>query len=338
MRRFTFPPPELALIADWEQKVAAISPAVLNENIRAIAGTPSWLLIFFEHLFALRPQLPPQLAAFFPDLELLVHGGVNFAPYRAQFDTLLQGSRAETREAYAASEGFIAVADRGPGEGLRLITDNGLFYEFIPVGELGNAKPTRHWVNDLQTGIDYAIAITSCAGLWSYIIGDTVRFLEKSPPRLVVTGRTSYALSSFGEHLTGEDVETSVAEAAKAIGASVSDFSVGTLFPSAERNRGGHLYVVEFSSTPPSVDGAKRFIESVDRELCHRNDDYRAHRSGGFGMDPPRLLVLRRGSFEAWMKSRGKLGGQNKVPRIINDQGLFASLRDFSTGRIVASA
>jgi hypothetical protein len=145
-------------------------------------------------------------------------------------------------------------------------------------------------------------------------------------------------LSSFGEHLTGEDVETSVAEAAKAIGASVSDFSVGTLFPAAERNRGGHLYVVEFSSTPPNVDGAKRFIESVDRELCRRNDDYRAHRSGGFGMDPPRLLVLRRGSFEAWMKSRGKLGGQNKVPRIINDQGLFASLRDFSTGRIVASA
>jgi hypothetical protein len=338
MRRFTFPPPELALIADWEQKVAAITPAVFNENIRAIAGTPSWLLIFFEHLFALRSQLPPQLGAFFPDLELLVHGGVNFAPYRAQFDTLLQGSRAETREAYAASEGFIAVADRGPGEGLRLLTDNGLFYEFIPVGELGSAKPTRHWVKDLQTGIDYAIAVTSCAGVWSYIIGDTVRFLERSPPRLIVTGRTSYALSSFGEHLTGEDVETSVAEAAKAIGGSVSDFSVGTLFPAAERSRGGHLYVVEFSSAPPNADSAKRFIEVVDQELCRRNDDYRAHRSGGFGMDPPRLLVLRRGSFETWMKSRGKLGGQNKVPRIINDQGLFTSLRNFSAGRIVASA
>ena len=338
MRPFTFPPPELALIADWEKKVAAITATVLNQNIRAIAGTPSWLLIFFEHLFAMRPQLLPRLDAFFTELELLVHGGVNFAPYRPQFDRLLEGSRAETREAYAASEGFIAVADRGPGDGLRLITDSGLFYEFIPVRELGSAKPARHWVKDLQAGMDYAIAVTSCAGLWSYIIGDTVRFLDTSPPRLIVTGRISYSLSSFGEHLTGEDVETAIAKAAMAIGAMVLDFAVGTLFPAAERSRGGHLYVVEFSSAPPNADDAKRFIDLVDRELCRRNDDYRAHRSGGFGMDSPRLLVVRRGSFEAWMKSRGRLGGQNKVPRIINDQGLFASLRDFCADLVIASA
>ena len=338
MRPFTFPPPELALIADWEEKVAAITAAILDQNIRAIAGTPSWLLIFFEHLFATRPQLPPRLGAFFPDLELLVHGGVSFAPYRPQFDRLLESSRAETREAYAASEGFIALADRGPADGLRLITDNGLFYEFIPVGELGSAKPARHWIRDVQTGIDYAIAITSCAGLWSYIIGDTVRFAETSPPRLVVTGRISYSLSSFGEHLTGEDVETAVAGAARAIGASVSDFAVGTIFPDAERSRGGHQYVVEFGSPPFKPDDAKRFIELLDQELCRRNDDYRAHRSGGFGMDSPRLLIVRRGTFEAWMKSRGRLGGQNKVPRIINDQGLFASLRDFCAERVIASA
>lgn len=338
MRRFTFPPPGLSLIADWEKKVVAITATILDQNIRAIAGTPSWLLIFFEHLFAIRPQLPPRLGAFFPELELLVHGGVNFAPYRSQFDRLLEGSRAETREAYAASEGFIAVADRGPGDGLRLITDNGLFYEFIPVGELGSANPARHWVGDLQAGIDYAIAVTSCAGLWSYIIGDTVRFLETSPPRLIVTGRTSYALSSFGEHLTGEDVETAISGAANAIGAPISDFSVGTLFPAAERSRGGHLYVVEFSSAPPNADDAKRFIELVDQELSRRNDDYRAHRSDGFGMDSPRLLVVRRGTFEAWMKSRGRLGGQNKVPRIINDPGLFASLCDASADRVIASA
>ena len=338
MRPFTFPPPELALIADWEKKVAAITAAILDQNIRAIAGTPSWLLIFLEHLFAARPQLPPRLGAFFPDLELLVHGGVNFAPYRPQFDRLLESSHAETREAYAASEGFVAVADRGPADGIRLITDNGLFYEFIPVGELGSAKPARHWVRDVQTGIDYAIAITSCAGLWSYIIGDTVRFLGTSPPRLIVTGRISYALSSFGEHLTGEDVETAVGAAAKAIGASVSDFAVGTIFPGAERSRGGHQYLVEFSSAAFKPGDAKRFVELLDRELCRRNDDYRAHRSGGFGMDSPRLLIVRRGTFETWMKSRGRLGGQNKVPRIINDRDLFASLCDFCAGRVVASA
>jgi len=338
MRPFTFPPPELALIADWEKKVAAVSAAILQQNIRAIAGTPSWLLIFFEHLFAMRPELPDRLGAFFPDLELLVHGGVNFAPYRQQFDRLLEISRAETREAYAASEGFIAVADRGPGDGLRLITDNGLFYEFIPVGEVGNPTPARHWIKDVQPGIDYAIAVTSCAGLWSYIIGDTVRFVDTSRPRLIVTGRISYALSSFGEHLTGEDVETAVAEAAKAIGASVSDFAVGTIYPGTERSRGGHQYIVELSCAPANPEHPKRFIELVDRELSRRNDDYRAHRSGGFGMDSPRLLIVRRGSFEAWMKSRGRLGGQNKVPRIINDQQLFASLREFCTQNVIASA
>jgi len=337
IRPFTFPPPELALIADWEEKVAAISASILDQNIRAIAGTPSWLLIFFEHLFALRPQLAPRLGAFFPDLELLVHGGVNFAPYRPQFARLLENCRAETREAYAASEGFIAVADCRPSDGLRLITDNGLFFEFIPVGELGGAKPARHWVENLQPGTDYAIAVTTCAGLWSYIIGDTVRFLGTSPPRLIVTGRSSYALSSFGEHLTGEDVETAVAEAAKAIDGLVSDFAVGTLFPGANRSRGGHQYIVEFSSAPPTAGDAQRFIELVDQELSRRNDDYRVHRSGGFGMDRPRLLIVRRGSFEAWMKSRGRLGGQNKVPRIINDQRLFASLSEFCADRLVVS-
>ncbi|HEX5282211.1 MAG TPA: GH3 auxin-responsive promoter family protein [Micropepsaceae bacterium] len=327
-RRFRFPPPELALIEDWEQKIAALNTAVLDQDIRVIAGTPSWLLIFFERLFATRPNLPPRLKAFFPNLELLVHGGVNFAPYRPQFEVLLENSNAETRESYAASEGFIAVADRGPGEGMRLITDNGIFYEFIPVSELETPKPARHWVGNFETGVDYAIAVTTCAGLWSYLIGDTVRFLERTPPRLVITGRVSYMLSSFGEHLTGEEIENAVAQAASELGIAVSDFSVGTVFPGGETPRGGHLYVVEFAR-PPGPTEARRFTDLVDFELCRCNDDYKVHRSGGFGMDPPRLLAVQKGTFANWMKSRGRLGGQNKVPRVINDQTLFQSLRRF---------
>lgn len=336
-RSFTFPPPELALIADWETKVGAIVDAIPDQDIRAIGGTPSWLLIFFEHLFSRRPGSPPRLASFFPNLELVAHGGVNFAPYRPQFATLLEGTRAETREVYAASEGFVAVADREAQAGLRLITDNGLFYEFIPLAELGNSRPARHWIETIEPGLEYAIAVSSCAGLWAYILGDTIRFLDTVPPRLVITGRTSYALSGFGEHLTGEDIETAVAAAAAAIGGVVSDFSAGILYPRVESSRGGHLYVIEFCSAPPDPAGAKRFIELIDFELCRRNDDYRAHRSGGFGMDSPRLIIVQHGTFEGWMKARGKLGGQNKVPRIINDQGLFESLRSFCAGRIAVS-
>lgn len=336
-RPFTFPPPDMALITDWEDKIDVLSDAVLDQDVRLLAGTPSWVLIFLEHVFARRPNLVPRLVSFFPNLELLIHGGVNFAPYRPRFEELLSGSHAEPRESYAASEGFIAVADRNPGEGMRLITDNGIFYEFVPVGELDSANPVRHWMGNLDTGVDYAIAVTTCAGLWSYIVGDTVRFVSRTPPRLLITGRISYALSSFGEHLTGEEIENAVADAARSIGAMVSDFSAGTIFPGEETARGGHLYVVEFLTAPTPGQAAK-FIDDLDAGLCRRNDDYRVHRSGGFGMDPPRLIAVQKGTFEAWMKSRGRLGGQNKVPRVINDPVLFQSLRSFCSERIAATA
>ena len=328
-RGYVYPPQELALIADWERKIKAISRGVLKEDIRNIAGTPSWVLIFFERLFALEPQREPLLRAFFPNLELITHGGVNFAPYRPQFDALLVGSHAETREVYAASEGFIAAADRGPGEGMRLVCDNQLFFEFIPLDELERENPTRHWVKTIEPGIDYAIAVTSCAGLFAYVLGDTVKFVDRTPPRLLVTGRTSYYLSSFGEHLTGDEIEDAVGSAAAAIGAQISDFSVGSIFPEPGRSRGGHLYIVEFNGQLPTEAGAKQFLDTIDTVLSRRNDDYRAHRSGGFGLDPPRLQAVPRGTFAAWMKARGKLGGQNKVPRVITDEALFQSLRTF---------
>jgi hypothetical protein len=329
-RRYMYPPREYALIADWERKVEVLSRGILDQDIRVIAGTPSWLLIFFERLFALKPERKPKLGAFFPNLELVIHGGVNFAPYRPQFETLLAGSHAETREVYAASEGFIAVADRGSGEGLRLIADNGLFFEFVPLAELGSPNPARHWVGKLELGVDYAVVVTSCAGLWAYVMGDTVKFVTRDPPRLLVTGRTSYYLSSVGEHLTGEEIEQAVSKAAFALGAQIADFSVGAIYPSADRSRGQHLYIVEFNTPMPDPNATKRFLEIIDDVLLRRNDDYRAHRSGGFGLDPPQLLPVKRGTFEAWMKSRGQLGGQHKVPRVIANPELFESLRRFA--------
>jgi hypothetical protein len=327
---YCFPPRELALIADWEQKIERLATACLGQDIRTITGTPSWLLIFFERLFALRPEWSGQLSRFFPNLELLVHGGVNFAPYRERFEELLAGSHAELREVYPASEGFFAVADRGPGEGMRLILDNGIFYEFVPVQELETPAPTRHWLGTVQPGVTYALAVSSCAGLWAYVVGDTVRFVGLDPPRILVAGRTSYFLSAFGEHLSGEEIEAAVAAAARSVGCTIADFSVGPVFPDAARRLGRHLYVVEFGERSPSDQQLHAFALALDARLCHDNDDYRAHRSGGFGLDAPEVLRVPHGTFAAWMRGRGQLGGQHKVPRVVADPALFRQLRDFA--------
>lgn len=331
IRSRSFPPLDLALIADWEKKVDLLARASIDLDIRSIGGTPSWLLILFDRLAALRGEKRLPLARFWPNLELVVHGGVHFGPYQSQFEALLEGSHAETRESYAASEGFIAAQDRGPGEGMRLQLDTGLYYEFIPAEELDAANPTRHWIGDAETGVNYAIAVSSCAGVWSYLIGDTVRLVSRDPPRLLVTGRTAYSLSAFGEHLIGEEIEEAVSRAAAAIGAEVADYSVGAVFPESAGERGGHLYVVEFFGAVPDEAARAAFAAAIDRFLSEKNEDYAAHRSGGFGMKPPAILVMKEGGFAAWMKARGRYGGQNKVPRIINDQEMFAGLRAFAS-------
>lgn len=325
LQRFAFPPPDIALMKDWDAKVAACIAAAAGVDIRAVTGTPSWLqLLFDRHAAALgRPALAREL---YPNLELLVHGGVSFAPYRAHFEAFLAGSHAELREVYAASEGFIAVADRGPDDGLRLLSDIGLFFEFIPFDELEQGRPQRHWLADVEPGVDYAIAVSSCAGLWAYLIGDLVRFVSRTPPRLIVTGRTSQAMSAFGEHLIGAEIDDAVATAARAVGADVADYAMGALFPARSGEPGGHLFVVEFDRPLDSAAQAA-FAACLDSRLSELNDDYRAHRSAGFGMAAPRLAVVPSGFFAAWMKSRGKLGGQHKVPRVVTDPELWSNLR-----------
>lgn len=328
VRRFFFPPLELALIGDWEVKIEKLARASLSEDIRAIIGPPNWLLVLFDRLMQLRPG-SSVLTDFYPNLELVLHGGMSFAPYRERFRQLLAGSKAETREIYAASEGFFAVADQGDGEGMRLITDNGIFYEFIPVSELGSERPSRHWLGTIEPGVDYALVLTSCSGLWSYVIGDTVRFVDTRPPRLLVTGRTSYVLTAFGEHLIAEQIESAIGSAAAAIGANVRDYAVGSIFPQGSEVAGRHRYFVEFEAgLPPSSDMAV-FRHALDDRLIRLNEDYQRRRVGSIGLREPIVEAVEPGMFKAWMKSRGKLGGQNKVPRIINDPALFQALAEF---------
>jgi hypothetical protein len=324
----TFPPRELALLSDWEEKVARLAEACTGEDIRLIGGTPSWLLVFLDTLAELR-GVDANLAALFPNLEVLVHGGVDFSPYRRRFTDLLAGSHAELREVYPASEGFIASADRDEGEGMRLNLSHGLFYEFVPVDELDTANPTRHWIADAEPGVNYALALSTCAGLWGYVLGDTVELVDLDPPRVKVTGRTSYMLSAFGEHLIAAEVEAAVGAAAAEIGASVSDWSVGAVIPEQAGALGGHLYIVEFAGAGVSEAQVAAFAARLDRDLIATNEDYAAHREEDFGMRPPDVRAVPPGAFAAWMKSRGQLGGQHKVPRIILDQDLFANLRAF---------
>src|SRR6185436_891247 len=188
------------------------------------------------------------------------------APYRGRFLKLFEGLNVDMREVYAASEGFPASADRGFGEGLRMNVDAGLFYEFVPLEEIASPNPTRHWLGNAKTGVNYALVLATCAGVFGYIVGDTVRLVEKSPPRILITGRTSYGLSAFGEHLIAEEIETGVADAAAAIGADVTDYSVGAVFKGHEAPRDGHLWIVEFKQTPDKA-GIEKFRQVLDDTL-----------------------------------------------------------------------
>lgn len=327
-RPWFFPPLELALIPDWEEKIDRIARACLDEDIRAISGAPNWLLLFFDKVAQVAPS-GSDLATTFPRLELVIHGGIDFAPYRDRFRQLLDGTPAETREVYFASESSIAIADRGDGDGLRLIYDNDTFFEFVPVGELERAAPTRHWLATIETGVEYAVVVSTCAGAWAYVLGDTVRFIDRNPPRLLITGRTSYLLSTFGEHVIGEQIEQAIRSAANSIGAAVVDYCVGVVFPESEKV-GGHLYIVEFTDGIPHAARMNAFASVLDQALAASNADYREHRAGDFGLAPPRVQAVAPGTFAAWMKLRGRLGGQHKVQRVINDAKLLASLQEFA--------
>jgi hypothetical protein len=324
-RPYFFPTGELGGIADWEVKTERLARESLTQDIRSISGGPSWILLFFEQLAKLSPERAFRLVDCYPKLEMIVHGGVSFAPYARRFAELLQDGRAETREVYPASEGFIAIADREPAAGLRLLVDNGLFFEFVPVEELDAEAPTRHWLGNAQPDVNYALVVTTCAGLWSYVVGDTVRLASLDPPRVFVTGRTSYSLSAFGEHLIGQEIERAVAVAAVSAQASVRDFSVGAVHDPGGSGRGHHLYLVEFEE-PLEETALGRFATTLDAELCRLNADYAEHRRGDFNMQAPRVVEVAPGAFAAWMKERGKLGGQNKVPRVICDPAAFAAL------------
>jgi hypothetical protein len=302
-----------------------------SRDITAIGGQTPWLLAYLERAFTLKNKKYESLAEKFPLLELIICGGVNFSPYEHRFEAIMKSQQVALREVYAASEGFIAIGNGHPGNGMNPLLDNGLFFEFVPLEEIDAANPTRHWMETVEPNIDYAIAVSSNSGLWAYLIGDIIRFKEVEAPCIVVTGRTGQALSAFGEHLIEAEIVEAVTKAADVIGKSVQEFAVGPIFPSAAGEIGRHLYIVEFSDPPPDSARNRKFTAKIDSVLKEINLDYLGVRSGDLIIYRPELLTAPPGTFYGWMKKRGKLGGQNKVPRILVNQVLFEELRQFAT-------
>jgi hypothetical protein len=315
------PGAELARLTDWRLKMERLASLALKRPIRTISGTTSWMLLFFE-IAAAAGGTRERLRDLFPALELLVHGGVGFTPYRDRFAHWLEGSTAVTREVYAASEGFIAVADRAEGDGLRLLLDRGLFYEFVDPVQIGSASCDRRWIGTADLGKPYALVLTTNSGLWSYVLGDTVCLVSREPPRVLITGRLAWTLSVAGEHLTGADLEAAISEAARALGCQVVEFSAAPVHPNAGDARAGHLFAVELDRPADRL----AFGRALDGALQRVNDDYAAHRAGDFGLRPPEIRLLPAGSFERWMQRRGKLGSQNKVPRVVPTVEALAQL------------
>jgi hypothetical protein len=308
-----------AALTDWEQKLDAVAREAEAADVRGIGGMPSWLICLFERVLKLRGEAgrpAGTLAQVWPNLSLLVHGGVNFSPYRATFEALF-GRPATTLEVYPASEGFMGIEDVPGTQDLLLMMDSGLFYEFIPAEEVAAVRPTRRTVADVETGVNYAIALSTNSGLWSYLVGDTVRFVSLRPHRLRVTGRTQQFLSAFGEHLVVEDVEIAVAAACRAAAAQVQDFHVAPIYPGGKDVRPRHQWLVEFLQPPPD---AEKFRLALDQALQRQNEDYAAHRQGDAGMRPPEIFPLPPKTFYRAMKQIGRFGAQNKAPRLRNDR------------------
>jgi hypothetical protein len=323
LRPYFFPPPDIGLMGDWEQKVKVLARESAHLPITMLTGVPSWLLTLFDYL---KKETGKQhIIDIWPTLQLVVHGGAMFDPYRRVFREVVGSEHVSFQDTYPSSEGYVATEDPRYGL-LRLFVDNGIFFEFVPVDELNKDKPTRHTVANLETGAQYAVVLTTCAGLWSFILGDTVRFERRDPPLLKFTGRTKYFLSAFGEHLISEEIEQAVTRAAEATGAMVVDFHVGPIFPTEPNKPGHHRYLIEFSKPPGDL---VQFTTKLDEALHELNKDYVAYRVGSISLGPPEVTPVRCGGFADWMRSKGKLGGQHKVPRMDNSGQITAEISNF---------
>lgn len=308
-------------IEDWEEKLERIIDETLTANMTLISGIPPWAQMYFDRIQA---RTGKKIKDVFPNFSVFVYGGVNFEPYRAKlFDSI--GKKVDSIETYPASEGFIAYQDSQTQEGLLLLLNNGMFFEFVPAEEYFNENPRRLSIEEVELGKNYALIINSNAGLWGYSIGDTVKFVSKDPYRLVVTGRIKHFISAFGEHVIGEEVEKAMKQACQKF--SEVELVEFTVAPNVAPTEGlpHHEWLIEFSSPPQDMEA---FALELDQHMRQLNVYYDDLISGNI-LRTLKITSLKRNAFIEYMKSQGKLGGQNKVPRLSNDRKIAEALRSF---------
>ena len=320
LRTNQLPSYEINCIEDWEEKLDRIIEETMDKDMTLISGIPPWMQMYFERLTLKTGRSVKQL---FPNFSIMVHGGVKFGPYRSNLMNAI-GGQVDTLETFPASEGFFAFQDTREAEGLLLNTDSGIFFEFVPATGIFDENPRRLGLHEVEKGVNYALLVTSNAGLWSYNIGDTVRFTSLDPYRIEVTGRTRHYISAFGEHVIGEEVESSLMEAAESGGVGIKEFTVAPLIRQGD-GRSCHEWFIEFENVPEDLEV---FAARVDGNLRKKNIYYNDLLSGNI-LKPLVIRPVRRDAFISYMKSVGKLGGQNKVPRLSNGREVADALEQY---------
>ena len=320
LRKNQLPSFETNCIEEWEEKLEKVVEETLGKDMTLIGGIPPWMQMYFDSLVAKTGKPVKDL---FPNLQLLVQGGVNFEPYKTKlFETI--GKEIDTIELFPASEGFFAFQDRRNEPGLLLNTNSGIFYEFIPLAEVHNENPTRLSLGEVQLGQQYALIITSNAGLWGYSIGDTVKFISVDPYRIIVSGRVKHFISAFGEHVIGEEVEQALLKAATEMNVSVIEFTVAP-FIAQGNGKSYHEWFIEFENAPADLE---LFRQKLDTYLCEKNVYYKDLIDGKI-LEPLKISALQKNGFINYMRAQGKLGGQNKVPRLSNDRNIADDLTHY---------
>jgi hypothetical protein len=316
--------PELsiALLDDWEVKIEKLAQSTINEVVTSISGVPTWTLVLVKRILEITGK--STLKEVWPQLELYLHGGVSFTPYKDQFKKLL-GEGVNYLEMYNASEGFFAAQQYPGDDGLLLFLQHGIFYEFMPTEEYGKDDPQTIGLKDVEIGKNYAVVISTNGGLWRYLVGDTIQFVSTNPYKIKVSGRLKHFINAFGEELIVDNSDKAIAIASMKTGAVVNDYSAAPVYFS-ENSNGAHEWLIEFEKPPANID---QFTYELDDALKSVNGDYEAKRAKDIALRMPIVHALPKGIFNAWLKSKGKLGGQHKVPRLCNERTYVDEILSF---------
>ncbi|MFC4263083.1 GH3 auxin-responsive promoter family protein [Ferruginibacter yonginensis] len=314
--------PELsiALLDEWENKIEQLANVTANENVTMLAGVPTWTLLLLKRILEIKQK--QTIKEVWPNLELYINGGVSFVPYRQQFEQII-GKPINYLEIYNASEGFIAGQEKPDDDGLMLFTEHGIFYEFLPVENYGQPNPQTLGLTAVQLHKNYAIVISTTGGLWRYIMGDTVEFTSLNPYKIKITGRLKHYMNAFGEEVIVDNADNAIAVAAQQTGAVVSDYTAAPIY-FTEQSNGAHEWLIEFEKAPAQLDV---FIEKMDTHLKSINSDYEAKRQKSIALRMPVVHAVPVGTFTAWLRTKGKVGGQHKVPRLSNERKIIDEIK-----------